>query len=217
MVGQRAPGKHVKLARLARCIGTNIARAPSSLSARRSRCGGRNPAIRNGRKGGEANRIRRSPEGRPRALHLKSDFGGVKILPEVWAFRAAILELIRPDFLALCVGRICACIGQIIALIVLLYAGRTASRAFEKKCWRLLRAATYNNPAPACSERSSQRSLPVSLLSPTNRPPHRSRRLLRFHRGRLRSTVNPQMAMASQWNEHARDPSGATFGRLAMD
>ncbi len=70
MVGQRALRKHVKLARLARCIGTNItlARHPACQLVAADAIRRSGMVVR----GGEANRIRRAPDGRPRARRFAS-------------------------------------------------------------------------------------------------------------------------------------------------
>lgn len=100
---------------------------PCVFPACSSRCGARKRAIRSGRTDADADGIRRTPERAPparrfavlgrNAPNLMSGSTGFKSRSEMWPFRAAMIELAQPSLLAMHVGRIWDCIGQIIALM----------------------------------------------------------------------------------------------------
>lgn len=195
MVGQRALGKRFKLATLARSIGTNITptrrtgwqqvRAVATDANRRSGLWGLRPT-----EFGELLKGSLALEARPLSiltpLPLKFDCGGV--------------------------GRICACIGRIIALVAVAVYRLHRITSFREEI--LATAACRNlQQARNCMIREILARIAARFITVADRSPAPppSRRLLAFHPEKLRSNANPKTAIASRWN---RTRDGSNWGNV---
>lgn len=101
---------------------------------------------------------------------------GFKSLPEMWTFRAAILELGQPVLLAMHVDRIWGCIGPIIALMTAAMSRPLYIVSFPERIIGAPRCRSSNTHTTACSTRYSREWHAHS----TNTRRHRSHADCRF-------------------------------------
>lgn len=220
IVGQLAPGKRFKLAKMVQRIGTNItpvrhalwqfAPANAAHANRRSRMVVRVPKPT---EFGELLKGRLAldlPFSIATPLHLMSDFSGFKRLPEVWAFRLAILELGQPSLLGMHVGRIWSCFGPITTLRAAAIDRLRCITSFREAIIGTVACHKIKQPRNCMFQEISagMASAFNTVADEQSRAPHR-RRLLISYPENLRNTVNPETAMASRWN---RTRDGSNLG-----
>lgn len=156
-----------------------------TLAAHGSRCDARKSAIRNRRKLVKSSGIRRPSEGLALVsplsivtpLHLISDCTGFKGVSEVWAFRAAILELVQPGQLPMRVGWI-SVVERIVATVGCRNSDKGATASSHEISARMVSA--------------------FKTVSDEQGTPLHSPRLLGPHPEKRRNTVNPDSTMASR-------------------
>lgn len=195
VVGQRALGKPFKLATLARSTGTTITPA-------RHTGWQQVPAV-------AADANRRSGMV---VWELKpTEFGGLlkgSLALEAWPL--SILTALPLKFDCGGVGRICVCIGRIIALVAVAVYRLHRITSFREEV--LATAACRNlQQARNCMLREILAGIAARFITVADKPPARphSRQLLAFHPEKLRSNVNPKTAIASRWN---RTRDGSNWG-----
>lgn len=211
IVGQRAPGKRSKLATLARRIGTNITPPRHALSqlvpANAANANRRSVLVVRLPRPAE---LGERPKGRlalvlpfsvATTLHLMSDCRGFKGLPEVRAFRAAILELGPRSLRNLHVGRIWSCIGPIIALVAATIGRLHCIASFPDRMIATIGCRNLKRARNCMLHEISEGMISAfnALADEQSTPPH-SHRLLDSHLEKLRNTVNSETAMASRWS-----------------
>lgn len=140
-------------------------------------------------------------------LHLMSGQSGFKGLPEMWALRVALFERGRPCRLAVHVGRIWSCIGQINAfLIVAVGKLRCIASVLE----RIVGTTRCRNLKRACScilhEISAGMVSSFNTLADEQSSLPHSRRMPGCPLEKLRNTANPESSTASR-RKRTRDCS----------
>lgn len=203
-VGHLALGKHFRVPKLARCLGT-----------------GTTPA--NGRSGvvartpmpmefGELLKGRLLFEGLrfsvAALLHLASGWTGFKGLRQMWAFPVAIFELGQWFLLAMHVGRIWDCIGPIVAVMTAAIDWRRRIASVPDRMIGTTRCRSIKR-ARCCMlhEIFAAMAFAFNALADEGSTPPRSRRLLGSHSEKLRSTT--ETAMPNRWN---RTPGASDWG-----
>lgn len=187
-VGHLVLGKRFRVATVARCLGTGtmpagharfqLVQANATHANRRSGVVVRVPMpmefgeLRNARLPLEGLRVSVATP-----LNLMSGWTGSKCLREMWAFRAAILELGQPILLAMYFGRIRDCIGPIIALMTAAAIRRLRGIASvsETNYREDSVPQRSNEGGAACAMRYSWEWHPLTTLLPTNTRRQRSR------------------------------------------
>lgn len=141
-------------------------------------------------------------------LHLTSGWTGFEGLRQMWAFRAAILELGQWILLAMHVGRIWHRIGPIVALMTAAIGRRRRIASVPERMIGTIRCCSLKR-ARCCMlhEIFAAMASPFSALADDDSTPPRSRRLLGSHSEKLRSTA--ETAMPNSWN---RTPDASNWG-----
>lgn len=202
-LGHLAFGKRLRLATLARSLGTGIMPAGHALlqllpvaahANRRSGVVLRLPMpVEPGEplKGGLPLEGFGLSIGTP--LHLMSRQSGFTGLPKMWALRVALLERDQPCRLAMHVGRIWSCSGQINALLIV---ARGKLRCIASRLERIAGTTRCRNLKRACT--CIRHEISAGMVSGFNTlagkqslPPH-SRRMPGFPLEKLRNTANPE-------------------------
>lgn len=143
-------------------------------------------------------------------LHLTFGWSGVKGHPEVWGFCVAFLEYSQPSVLGMQVGRIWSCIGPIIALMAAAIDRLRYITSFREEIIATVACRKIKKPRICMfHEITAGMASTFNAVGAEQAARLRSRRLLDSHREKRRSTVNPQMAMASRWS---RTRDGSSWG-----
>lgn len=216
-LGHLAFGKRLRVATLARSLGTGIMPGGHALFQLLP------AAAHSNRRSGVVLRLPMPVEpGKPlngrlplkgfgfsigKPLHLMSGQSGFKCLPEMWALRIVLLDRGRPCRLAVHVGRIWYCIGQINAFLIVAVG---ELRCIASLLERIVGTTRCRNLKRACScilhEISAGMVSSFNTLADEQSSPPHSRRLPGSPLEKLRNTANPESSTASR-RKRTRDGS----------